>query len=97
VDVLVVVGSLLVVVGIVVAVTLAVRGERRGRLPIPPDASATVQQLRPQIVDLLRRGRAIHAIKMVRQATGVGLQEAKDLVDAIAFEEGIDPRSRPRR
>jgi ribosomal protein L7/L12 len=53
--------------------------------------------LRPRIVDLLVRGRSVEAIRLVRQATGLGLQQAKDVVDAIAAEERVDPRGRRRR
>ena len=97
-EILVVVGSMLVVVGIAVAITLAVRTERRDRrTPIPAEALAAVDGLRPRIVELLRRGRAIEAVKLVRQATGLSLQSSKDLVDAIAAEERVDPRRRSRR
>jgi hypothetical protein len=36
-----------------------------------------------QIVDLIRRGRKIEAIKHMRELTGMRLSEAKDAVDAI--------------
>jgi ribosomal protein L7/L12 len=32
---------------------------------------------------LKRQGRAIEAIKLVRQHTGLGLREAKDVVDGL--------------
>lgn len=35
------------------------------------------------VVDFLRKGKKIMAIKYFREATGVGLKEAKDYVDAI--------------
>jgi hypothetical protein len=37
----------------------------------------------PQIVELVRRGQKIAAIQLLRQQTGMGLQEAKQAVDAI--------------
>jgi large subunit ribosomal protein L7/L12 len=38
--------------------------------------------------DLIARGKKIEAIKIYREATGVGLKEAKDAVDAIARRSG---------
>ena len=35
----------------------------------------------PQIQDALRRGNKIEAIKIYRELTGVGLAEAKDVID----------------
>ena len=37
----------------------------------------------PAVLDALRRGRTIEAIKAYRVATGVGLKEAKEYVDEI--------------
>lgn len=37
--------------------------------------------LSPQIQDALRRGNKIEAIKLYRELTGVGLAEAKDVID----------------
>ena len=37
----------------------------------------------PAVLDALRRGRTIEAIKAYRLATGVGLKEAKDYVDEL--------------
>ena len=42
--------------------------------------------LPPEAVDALRAGNKIEAIKRVREATGVGLAEAKALVEA--YEKG---------
>jgi ribosomal protein L7/L12 len=39
-------------------------------------------RLPPDAIDALARGETIEAIKRVRAATGLGLKEAKDLVDA---------------
>lgn len=38
--------------------------------------------LPPQVQSALRAGRAIEAIKLLREATGLGLKEAKDRIDA---------------
>ena len=37
----------------------------------------------PAVLDALRRGKTIEAIKEYRAATGVGLKEAKDYVDEL--------------
>lgn len=39
-----------------------------------------------QVKDLLRQGQKIAAVKLYRQATGVGLKEAKDAIDAMEKE-----------
>lgn len=45
---------------------------------------AFTSQLRQQVVDLLAQEKKIEAIKLYRQTTGVGLKEAKDIVEKIA-------------
>ncbi|HEX7135813.1 MAG TPA: ribosomal protein L7/L12 [Iamia sp.] len=52
--------------------------------------------MRPQVVQLLWERQPVKAVKLVREATGLGLKEAKDITDAIALEERIDPRGRRR-
>jgi len=37
----------------------------------------------PRIIELLQSGKEIHAIKLYRELTGVGLAEAKDAVDSL--------------
>ena len=39
--------------------------------------------LPPQAVDALRRGNKIEAIKLLRQASGLGLAEAKGIIDRL--------------
>jgi hypothetical protein len=39
-----------------------------------------------KVVDALRRGNKVEAIKLLREQTGVGLKEAKDAVDASGIE-----------
>lgn len=41
------------------------------------------QGLDKQLVDLVRSGQKIQAIKLYRQQTGVGLKEAKDHVEGL--------------
>jgi hypothetical protein len=42
-----------------------------------PDGS-----LPPDVIDALRQGRMIEAIKLLRTGSGIGLKEAKDIIDA---------------
>ena len=37
----------------------------------------------PEILDLVRRGKKIEAIKVYREQTGLGLKEAKDYIDSL--------------
>ena len=39
------------------------------------------------LLHLLKRRSKIHAIKLVRDHTGLGLKEAKDYIDALAATE----------
>ncbi len=43
-----------------------------------PDARVS-----PEVIELVRRGRKIQAIKLFRQETGVGLREAKEFVESL--------------
>jgi hypothetical protein len=42
------------------------------------------------VVDELMAGRKIQAIKAYREATGLGLKDAKDAVEALARQRGLD-------
>ena len=44
----------------------------------------------PAVLDALRRGRTIEAIKAYRLATGVGLKEAKDYVDELRRRASVN-------
>lgn len=44
----------------------------------------------PDIVQELMQGRKIQAIKLYRERTGVGLKEAKDAVEQMGRERGIE-------
>ena len=46
----------------------------------------------PEVVQHLMQGQKIQAIKVYRERTGVGLREAKDEVERIARERGLEPR-----
>jgi len=60
--------------------------------PLPPGA------LPPAATDALRRGNKIEAIRLVREHHGIGLKEAKDLVEQqaqliVPTVEGLSPRN----
>ena len=46
-------------------------------------ASAPADEPDPRIVELIREGKKIHAVKLYRELSGLGLKEAKDEVDRI--------------
>ena len=41
------------------------------------------QGVSPEVMDLIRQGRKIQAIKLFRQETGVGLREAKEFIESL--------------
>jgi ribosomal protein L7/L12 len=41
------------------------------------------QDISPEMIALVRRGKKIEAIKRYRQETGVGLKEAKEFIDSL--------------
>jgi len=48
------------------------------------DAPAVVPDgVSAEVLDLVRSGRPIQAIKLYRQQTGVGLEQAKDVIDGL--------------
>lgn len=56
---------------------------RAGITPLDPAAAPTeTDPITPEIAEAIRAGRKIEAIKLYRQAHGLGLKEAKDAVDA---------------
>jgi ribosomal protein L7/L12 len=62
----------------------AVEAMEAGTMPPPTPAAAPPSgDWRAEVVDFLRRGQKIWAVKRYREATGVGLKEAKDAVDEI--------------
>jgi ribosomal protein L7/L12 len=73
----------------VLMVYLGWRKRRRAAsdLTVPPkfpaQPAALPSDLRPMIVQMTAEGRKIEAIKLVRERMGIGLAEAKDLVDKI--------------
>lgn len=48
--------------------------------------------LPPTVVDALQRGDKLEAIKLMRQITGIGLEEAKDSVEASPYASGASTK-----
>jgi ribosomal protein L7/L12 len=46
------------------------------------------ENVSPDVLDALKRGEKIEAIKRYREATGAGLKEAKDYVEAVQRRAG---------
>jgi ribosomal protein L7/L12 len=57
--------------------------------PAPPTTSVTYSGLPAEAMAALSNGQVIEAIKIVREKTGLGLKEAKDLVDG--YRHGDTP------
>lgn len=51
--------------------------------PLPQGPATLSPEARARIHDALRGGNKIHAIKMMREETGMGLAEAKTAVEAM--------------
>jgi ribosomal protein L7/L12 len=69
----------------------AIDAHLHGNPPSAPAANVGYVGPLPETVLLaLRGGNKIEAIRLLRQATGLGLKEAKDAVDS--FEQGTKPR-----
>lgn len=45
----------------------------------------------PAVMAEVMKGRKIHAIKEFRAVSGLGLKDAKDIIDRLFTEEGITP------
>lgn len=52
--------------------------------PAPPGDTAAGASFPPEVVELALSGKKIEAIKVLREHTGLGLAEAKTVVDQIA-------------
>lgn len=59
---------------------------------IEPPAAESPEDTRAEIERLLKAGEKLSAIRLYREATGSGLKDAKDAVEAIAEEIGL-PKS----
>ncbi len=73
-------------------------GKRQGAGAGTPQPQAVPGGFPPAAADALRRGNKIEAIRIVREHHGVGLKEAKDLVEQheqliVPTAEGLSPRN----
>lgn len=74
------------------------RGGTVGAGPTKPQPPAVPGGFPPAAADALRRGNKIEAIRIVREHHGIGLKEAKDLVEQheqliVPTVEGLSPRN----
>jgi hypothetical protein len=69
------------------SVLLTLLGLRRGARATAATGTATAHSVPPEVEaaarKLLEKDQKIHAIKLVREASGMGLKEAKDWVEAL--------------
>lgn len=76
---------LVVIVVVLVGVTRSRGGPRPPAPPSPRVLSTPIPaELQSRVRELAAQDQRIRAIKELRQATGLGLKEAKDIADAIA-------------
>ena len=70
---------------ILLLLVLLLRGASTGRrdLIAPPASFAMPRDLDPRVRALVDSGDKIEAIKLVRESTGLGLKESKELVEGM--------------
>lgn len=51
--------------------------------PVRTTQTFNIDDIDPEVIDLIRKKRSIEAIKVMRSKTGLGLKESKDVVDEI--------------
>ena len=56
------------------------------RRPTTSSGASSVGQLPASVVEAMQRGDKIEAIKQLRKERGIGLKEAKDAVEAVAWQ-----------
>lgn len=62
----------------------ALLGERPPAAGAPAETAGASNSFPPEVVELALSGKKIQAIKLLRERTGLGLAEAKQVVDSIA-------------
>jgi hypothetical protein len=60
------------------------------------DINLLSDEARHEIEALIREGRMLEAIKIVRESTGAGLQQAKEFVDLMAMEMRLADDAPPK-
>lgn len=53
------------------------------KAPLRVTQTFNIDDINPEVIDLIRKKRSIEAIKVMRSTTGLGLKESKDVVDEI--------------
>ena len=48
------------------------------------------EELSPAVMSAIMSGKKIQAVKLLRQETGLGLREAKAIVDAVSAQQGVE-------
>lgn len=66
----------------------AVEAMERDKSPLSPDRLESKQE--QEVLVLLREGKKMEAIKLYRQATGAGMKDSREAVEALAVEHGIE-------
>ncbi len=67
------------------------------KIPPPPETEAPAEPFSAAaiaVIEALRSGRKIEAIKLYRAETGCGLKEAKDAVEELARRHGLEAVAR---
>ena len=86
-----------VVLGLLIVVWLVLRFARQSAPSVTSRSTAPLPHVPPDVVDealrICQQGNKIAAIKLVRERTGLGLREAKDVVEAA--ERGERQRIAP--
>jgi ribosomal protein L7/L12 len=83
---------LLLLLVVVVPLAVVLGGRRRPvELVKPPADPVSRDELHRQVADLLRQRRKIQAVKLVREQTGLGLAEAKAVVDRVEAGQPLPP------
>jgi ribosomal protein L7/L12 len=67
----------------VVAPDLLLRPDDLLRAPIGEGETTLAPEVEAQVIALISAGRKIEAIKVVKDATRMGLKDSKDLVEAL--------------
>ena len=67
----------------VAALEWAARGAGAGQPAAAPAAQPNAMGVRAEVQQLVMQGKKIQAIKVLREQTGLGLKDAKDIVDRL--------------
>ena len=67
------------------------RGVRIDATNLVPPLPATPEQLMAEVLQLVREGRYVWAIKRYRESTGTQLKDAKEAVDRLCRANGLEP------